>query len=609
MNKLTNLTATAVVLVAGGLGYACGTSDDGSKFGDGTLDAGANGGFGNGANDGGGEGGVGPNAADTCGGQPCANYSGPKEFVEDGAPANAGSLFGAATVTPSGGSPANEPTVVYPAHETMFPINVSHIHHEWTAGGTNDLFRVRFEGPKTDVSVYTSNKAWEPSDEQWDWIAESNRGDSVKLTVTALNTASPGTAYVSKSITLLFSAAEVEGALYYWSTGSAGVMKALVSDRIPEKFYTDPAAADKGTCVACHTLSRDGKRLAVGYGGEKLKEVSVPTRTAIVPATGNPTMSSGWTTFSPDGKKILVASGGVLTLLDADTGAPIGANNGVVPLGGAKATHPDWSALGDKVVVSVAGSVQNKAVASGSIAILPYDANTGAWGSLQTIVASTGGSDNNFFPVFSPDSKWIAYVNATTSSKDALSAKLRLVAATGGAPIDMPRLNSRVNNADGVTNVGDSMPTWAPSTKPGVFWLAFSSVRAYATLRAADSKLDQIWIAAVDPTKPDPGYASFWAPFQAMPEGNHRAFWTHVEGEKQCKCVEICGDGLDNDCDGVADEAGCQTCGPVDIPGNGIDDNCDCVIDNAPPAEICNNGIDDDGDGLTDAADPSCGPN
>jgi hypothetical protein len=219
----------------------------------------------------------------------------------------------------------------------------------------------------------------------------------------------------------------------------------------------------------------------------------------------------------------------------------------------------------------------------GSIAVIP---NTGGtWGAPQVIVQSTGSSDNNFFPVFSPDSKWIAYVHAEGSSKDEVTAILRLVPSAGGTPIEMARLNHRVNNADGVTKVGDSMPTWAPSTKPGVFWLAFSSVRAYATLRPATDKLDQIWIAAIDPSKPDPGYAGFWAPFQSMPEGNHRAFWTHTEGEKQCKCVEICGDGIDNNCNGVADEGDCQVCQAAEICGNGKDDNCDCVVDNCGTAD------------------------
>jgi hypothetical protein len=594
------------VLAAAACAYACGSDGD-SEFGNGQGGGDeAGGGFGDAASGDGSNGEGGANPADTCGGKPCANNSGPKDFVEANAPANAGSLFGAGALQPNGTNAAQEPGIVYPSHETMFPINVSHIHHEWVRGGTNDLFRLTFKGPKTTVTIYTVNANWEPSDEQWDWIAESNRGDAVTFTVAGLSQATPGMVWQSSSITLHFSAAEVEGALYYWSTGSQGIMKALVSDRTPEKFYTDPKAANANTCVACHTLSRDGKRMAVGYGGEKLQEVSVPARAAIVPSTGAPTRAMNWSTFSPDGKMLLVSASGVMTLLDSDTGAPIGPNNGIVPLPAAKfGTHPDWSALGDKVVFTLTTKAGSKDISAGSIAVLPYSAGT--WGTPEVLVANATATDNNFFPVFSPDSKWIAFANAQGGSKDATSAILKLIPATGGTPVALTRLNGRVNNADGVTSVGDSMPTWAPSTKPGVFWLAFSSLRAYGTLRAPNAKLDQIWIAAIDPNKTDPGYSAFWAPFQSMPEGNHRAFWTHVEGEKQCKCVEICGDGIDNNCNGVADEGDCQVCGPVDIPGNGKDDNCDCIIDNAPSPEICNDGIDNDGDGLIDSADPTCG--
>jgi hypothetical protein len=558
------------------LAFACGNDFEGEGSADPNADGGN--GFGDGSATGEGGSSGGPSSSDTCNGQPCANYTGPKDFVEPGAPANAGAIFGGATASPTGTDPAKEPAIVYPSHETMFPMNVSHIRHDWTAGGTNDLFRLVFDGPKTKVTIYTTKKDWEPTDEQWDWIAESNRGGTVKLTVTGLVSASPTTAYTSKSIDELFSVAEVPGAIYYWSTGSAGVMRALISESTPQKFYTDPTAADKGTCVACHTVSRDGKRLQVGYGGEKLKEVGIPDRNAIVPATGNPDRAVGWTTFSPDGKLLLVASGGVLTLIDADTGATVGANNGIVSLGTQKATHPDWSGLGDQVVVSLSPQVGNKDMKTGSIALIPY--NNGAWGTPNVIVQSASSDDNNFFPAFSPDNKWIVYVNATGGSKDQVTSHLRIVPVAGGTPKDLVRLNQRVNNADGVTNIGNSMPRWAPSTKPGVFWLAFSSVRAYSILRPASDKSDQIWIGAVDTNLADPSYSAFWAPFQAMPEGNHRPFWAVVAGDKNCGCVDICGDGIDNDCNGVADGPGCVTCGPTEIPNNGIDDNCDCVVDN-----------------------------
>jgi hypothetical protein len=604
-----------VVPAAGALASGCG-DDSFTSFGADTPDGGDRTGFDprfdfDGGTNGGGRDGGGGDAApgpvpERCGGAPCANHTGSSTFIEQGAPADAPALFDAAMVQPDGTNPTQTPRIVYPSHETMFPINVSHIRHEWTAGGTNDLFKLTFIGPKTTVTVYTTQREWEPSDQQWDWIAESNRGNAVTFTVTGLSRSAPQQAWQSKAVTYHFSALEVEGAIYYWSTGSKGIMKALVSDRHPQKFYTDPSANDANTCVACHTLSRDGKRLAVGYDGEKLREVSVPGRVTLVPTTPGAERASSWTTFSPDGKKLLVAAKGVMTLVDADTGAPIGPNQGVVPLPpGARASHPDWSALGDKVVFTLATKGGDKEVEGGSIAIIPWVNEQ--WGTPTVIVPSAGGPDNNFFPVFSPDSKWIAYVNASGKSKDASTAKIRLVAATGGTPLELARLNHRVNNVDNVTNTGNSMPTWAPTTKPGVFWLAFSSIRAYASLRPPDAKLDQIWIAAIDPNNPDPGYAAFWAPFQSMPEGNHRAFWTHVEGEKQCGCVEICGDGLDNDCDGVADEAECSVCSAVEICGNGKDDNCDCVVDNCT-GEICNDGIDNDGDGLVDSADPSCGP-
>lgn len=580
-----------------------------------------------------------------CGTTPCANHTGPKTFIEAGAPADAGTVFDDSTVHGAGSDAQREPRIVYPAHETMFPVNVSHIRHEWSATG-NDLFRLTFKGENTTVTVYTTASEWTPSEEEWDWIAESNRGKSVQLSVTGLLTSQPKEAWASSAITELFSDAAVDGAIYYWSTGTKGVMRALVSDPIPQKFYTDPTAADSATCVACHTLSRDGKRLAVGYDGETLRVVTVPERAILIPsvasggATGTaapapaaggsggtmgpaampgmmkpmPAMpgkmgesagiAAAWSTFSPDGKLLLIAKSGVLTLLASDTGQPVGNNGGIVPLpSGSIATHPDWNAKGDTVAITLGTKDGNKDVQGGSIALLSYDA--GNWGAPMMLVQNQGGDDNDFFPMWSPDSQYIAFVNARGKSNNATSATLRLVRVADGTVQELMRVNERVNERDGVMDLGNSMPTWAPSTNPGIFWLAFSSLRAYGTLRAQDPKSDQIWIAAIDPRQSDPSYSAFWAPFQSLEEGNHRAFWTHGSEDTQCKCVEICDDNLDNDCNGVADEATCSVCSSTEICGDGIDNNCDCVIDNCN-VEDCSNGVDDDGDGLVDAEDPIC---
>jgi hypothetical protein len=177
-----------------------------------------------------------------CGATPCADYDGEKTFVETDAPDDAADIFAGATPHDPGRDAEREPAIIYPSHETMFPINVSHIHHEWSAG-SNDLFELRFAGPNTTVTVYTAALSWTPSDEQWDWIAESNRGQSVELTVSGLDSAAPTDAFTSLPITLLFSDAAVEGAIYYWSTGTKGIMRATVAEPLPEKFYTDPAGA------------------------------------------------------------------------------------------------------------------------------------------------------------------------------------------------------------------------------------------------------------------------------------------------------------------------------------------------------------------------------
>lgn len=568
------------------------------------------------------DGGTGGSNGMTCGATPCADHSGEKRFLVAGALPDAAERFASSTRRPSGTDSAREPALVYPSHETRLPLNIARILYEWTSPAGQATYELRFSGPRTRVSIYTDQLRFTPDDEQWDWIAEANRGADVTVEVSALAAGSEE-AWTSRPITLSFSDSAVEGAIYYWSTGAEGVMKALISDTNPVKFYSVPEGAEKATCVGCHSLSRDGKRLAVVGDGDVLSEVSVADRALIVPpssagAGGGPAMPpakaepkagmgtpAAWTTFSPDGKLLLVAAGGTLTLLDADTGARVGAGDGVVPTpAGLVATHPDWSPSGDRVAITLAEKGGSKEVEGGSIVLLTFDGTN--WGGPDTVVASAGGQDNNFFPVFSPDSRYLAYVHATDKSSDAASAELRLLRLSDGTIYELSRLNRRVGALDGVTAVGNSMPSWAPSTRSGLFWLAFSSLRAYASVRPADTKKDQLWIAAIDPELPDPGAAAFWAPFQNLEHGNHRAFWTHTAEDSQCLCAELCGDDIDNDCDGVADESDCRaSCDARETCDDGIDNDCNCAVDDCS-IEVCDDGVDNDGDGATDADDASC---
>jgi hypothetical protein len=569
---------------------------------------------------GGGEGNSSGTAA--CGAEPCADHLGTRIFLQPETIEAAASIFSAAKDQPPSTEPSREPALVYPASETMFPLNVSNIRHEWSSAG-NTLFELEFVGPKTRVLVYTLGSSFTPTAEQWDWIAESNRGAAVTLSIRGLDPARPDQAFRSSPIQLYFSSSAVDGAIYYWSTDGKGVMRALVSDTHPVKFYTDPQATDAAKCTGCHTLSRDGKRLAVGYDGEQLRVVSVPEREVVLPTSSGaggasggdtgktgagklgPAIPAAWTTFSPDGTLLLVAAAGKLKLIDAATGVGVGAGGGNLALpSGSVATHPDWSALGTEVVFTLGSTGGGKSVEGGAIARMSY--SDGSFGIPEVIVPNAGGDDNNYYPVFSPDSRFVAYVNAKGKSEDAASATLRLIDLTSRQIFDLTRLNQRVNAEDGMSKIGNSMPTWAPSTSIGVFWLAFSSLRPYATLRARDKKKDQIWIAAIDTKLPDPGFAAFWAPFQSVDQGNHRAFWTHAIEDRLCRCADVCNDQIDNDCDGTADEADCIVgCADREICGDGIDNDCDCIVDDCA-IEVCDDGMDNDGDGHADADDPTC---
>jgi hypothetical protein len=401
-------------------------------------------------------------------------------------------------------------------------------------------------------------------------------------------------------------------------------MKARISDATPVKFYP-PAEAEAPSCLGCHTLSRDGKKMAVVYEGEAVQVIATADRASLFgratmmpapdvmppapmpePGAADDALSGAWGSFSPDASKLVLAQKGGLKLIDGTTGMPLGSDGGTIATPEMTfATHPDWSPLGDRLAITLATRGNGKEVEGGSIAVLPFDGTT--FGPAEILVPSTAADDNHFFPSFSPDGRYIAFVQAKGKSRDAASATLNLLDTENGEIHALERLNRRVGAEDEKGGLGNSMPVWAGSNADGSYWLSFSSLRAYGELRPKDKKVDQIWLAAVDPTLDDPGYAAFWAPFQSLDQGNHRAFWTESQSDPACACSDRCDDAIDNDCDGEVDEADCASdCGAREVCGDGVDNDCNCSIDDCALTEECADGVDNDGDGLADGDDPVC---
>jgi hypothetical protein len=439
------------------------------------------------------------------------------------------------------------PTMIYPSDQTRFPRNIYRTLFQWRTAGYSQ-FRLTFTGPGSTVTVYTDGAnplcaaktpaagCWEADESAWTFIAGSNSGATVTWTVDGLDgSTSPATIRRGKTpapaaldkVTIGFSQQDVVGAVFYWSTTSAGIRRANIADAAPEDYITGvpgttySTPVDKVKCVACHVVSRDGKYLVAPVSAMSGNSLWVAEVTKVAPP--NPLVKSiantgghGFGTISPDDNTVVASFNGKLWTVDRATGA-FGANITLTPF--AAGTQPDWSP-DNKQLVFATGNGDAPGMAS--LALLPY--NNPGWGTPVTLVAAGGSS--NLFPMFSPDGKWIAYSRGKGGHGD-LTAQLWVVGGSvGSTPVEMINANRMVSGILGNGQTENSQPTWAP---PGdLYWVAFNSQREYGVVSKAGTQ--QIWVAAVDPSKlggtTDPSFPAFRLQFQGLTENNHRAFWT-----------------------------------------------------------------------------------
>ena len=505
---------------------------------------------------------------------------------------------------------ADVPSLVYPVNDTMFPQNLYRVLFQWRGHG-KPLFQLEFASAVASVTAYTDGvhatctqaqtggSCWESSVTSWTALAASNAGQTVTLKIRALDNASaPTTIYESPAYALHFSQKDVPGAIYYWSTTVAGVRRGTMGDAGPTNFLT-PAEADN-KCVACHTLSKNGKLLAADIGGENLGVVQVSSK---VPAPVNfgsigspPTnYASAWATFDPAAQYVVQSKSGVMTLRDAASGSCVGPNNGLLPLGtNESAVQPDWALDGKHIVFAGSSGSKNgtKDRAGGPLLqwIGTAISNDGvAYGSVETLQPAISNVLYGY-PMFNPTSEYISFVRGKAVEKDLTDQIWIVKAATDKTtPINITRANTLVSDSKAAAaGVENNMPTWAPTTGPDVQWIAFASKRDYgfvlcspagtttstctATSKIGSGK-QQIWIAAIDVTKlgtgEDPSYPAFRVPFMELTEDCHRPFWAldALSGNDDGGSAGAGGSGAAGD--GAAGSGGAGAGGASGGAGNG----------------------------------------
>jgi hypothetical protein len=418
------------------------------------------------------------------------------------------------------GDPMRSPTLIYPADGTTFPPNIASTLFQYLRGSGNDAFRVVFDSEVLHLAIETGTDRWQAAGSLQRLLAATGRSGPIRSEVHATSSAGPAIIYVGNRITLAFAPEAPPTPLYFWSAAESGIMIGGVDVASAGRLYPPSM-----TCVGCHAVSRDGRRLVMGMGDEaspELHAIDVGTLTPVIATS--PSRPMGWATYSPDGAHVLVANDGRLTLYDAASGADLGD----VPLPPMRyATHPDWSPDGRYVAVALtAQTPTNLDVKAASIARIAY--TSGTWGTPEILVAGSN-ANNNYFPRWSPDGTYLVFVRATTASRGATSAELMLVPAAGGTTRRLRLASHRVGTRDDVPDLANTMPTWAPHLDGTRTWLAFVSARPYGAVLPSAGR-GQIWVSAIDlANTDDPSSPAFWLPCQDATVLNNNPVWSKTD--------------------------------------------------------------------------------
>jgi WD40-like Beta Propeller Repeat len=414
----------------------------------------------------------------------------------------------------------NSPSYVYPSDGTELPQGVASTLFQ-AAVGSGDTLELTFDADVLHLAVITTADRWDTGAQIQQLLALSSIGTPIACGIEAV--ATPGTIYGGAPIALTFDALQPAGSIYYWSAATNGIMLgALSSPSAPKLFPGDTS------CVGCHSASRDGQSISMAYGSESMPLLqTIDADTLATTIDRGQMLPGGWTTLSPDRTMVLVAGSGQLELRDAQTGTPIGSDGKIALPSGHYATHPDWSPDGNSVAIAYTTTPPTDvSVGSASIAVLPYK-GSGAFGAPIMLVNAVG-LDNNYFPRYSPDGSFIAYVHATEPSEGAVSAELWLVPSSGGTPIALQAASHTVSSMTSVANTADTMPTWAPMSSEHTY-LAFASSRTYGVVLPSGGQ-PQIWVSAIDLTSTtpdaDPSKPAFWLPCQDVTVLNNNPVWT-----------------------------------------------------------------------------------
>jgi WD40 repeat protein len=449
-------------------------------------------------------------------------------------------------------SAAPDPSVkqlLYPYDKTVFPRGLPSPELMWNGATATDAYALRLElSSMTFTSYFKATTPARTTIPKASWtklLDTATPTDPLKVTLYRMSGGAGGTPYKSTSQTWQIAAANLKGTIYYWRINGGRIVRIKPGATAPDDFLKTTNAT--GGCVACHSVSHDGSTLAASY--EKTGPLSWVTFDV---ATGNEKYyaagsNSGFQAITPDGSAIVTGStsGSTLQLFS-------GAGTSLEPSGvaafGNTVIHPTFSPDGKSLAFGIRKDGNWVDFLASDLAIAPFDPTTNKFGAM-TMLRAAGGRVRTY-PTFSPDAKWIAYmegrtnpVNPVTASSRPAFADLHLIRPDGTDDVILATAGGA-----GVTDVDKSLnyePTFGPVVSGGYFWIVFVSSRQYGnrinktfdafrdkcgepSWAATPCRNKQLWVTAIDADPKagvDPSHPAFWLPGQDLADQNMRGYW------------------------------------------------------------------------------------
>jgi hypothetical protein len=431
------------------------------------------------------------------------------------------------------------PEVAYPPEGSLLPPNLGQFDVHWRQPTAN-VFEIKLSNTYIDIKRYTNGD--DPSQPYWtvfelaQWYPIATAREQLAIDVAGMNTADPTKKGRSPTRKIDVTNEDAQGGIYYWTTsGLAGIWRYDLSKNRPGIPLVPPVpyfADDQrpASCMGCHTLSRDGTKIAMTFldgAGFRGTVFDVASRAPLIPFDGTtqPPLSWYFATFNAQATRLVTIEGTQMYLRTVD-GALLG---GPLPaVAGGMATHPDLSPDNKRLAnIEFTGGDPSMAY-GGSLVVRSYDDAAGTFGAPTVLVAASAGV-TNAYPSFSPDGQWIAFTRTVDHSYDHPTAETWVVKADGSRP--PIRLTLSNNNA----NLTNSWARWMPSEltfgpqSNRIFYLTFSSKREFGTRIPAVGR-PQIWVTPFHINKAengqDPSGPAFRLPFQDVLTANHIAQWT-----------------------------------------------------------------------------------